>query len=133
MAYPFELRGKLKVDLPPASSEVTTAGDLAFQATILERMSLAAKHADVVTLGADPEEEVSFGDLGSAHVVMLRVLTLDAGTVLARLTHADGTDQVVPVDPALHLFCSSSPITALSLQRSAGVAARVSVFLGEEE
>jgi len=63
----------------------------------------------------------------------VNVLMIETDTkVTAFITHADGTDQAIPVNDLLLLVCRSAPITALSLVRVAGQLAHVVLTLGQE-
>lgn len=128
--YGFRLSGKLMIELPVAATPAS--GDAAVKIDIFEEMELSSYEVASVTLEDDPPETVGFGDLPSAGFVLLRVKTLGAGTVLARLTHADGTLQVVPVGPIFMVGSLGSPITAITLQRATGVASVVQVLLCQQ-
>ncbi len=129
MSYVFSLSGKCSVNLPPASGPLS--GQAAVSMQIIEELALEDYEYLGMTLEADDPEAVSLGDLSSANVLMVRVKTKDAGNVLALITHADGTEQVVPVAPMFLLIANASPVTALSLQRAPGVACSASVLLAK--
>ena len=84
---------------------------------------------DEITLTADGAVAVSFGGLASASVVTVYA---KGGYVRARITHADGAVQSVPVDPLLVIISLLKPITALDLLREPGKDIPVEIFLGEK-
>ena len=122
-SYTMDLTGTVRVR--PLLGTVPISGDFSSAAPVQESVGLVKKVDVVLSLDADSAEVVNLGDLAGVHVLCTRVLTAGAGTVLVRLTHADGTLQVVPVDPFLYVVTNTSPITALTLQRSIGVATTV--------
>lgn len=129
MSYTFRFEGKAEVRLQPAAVDVS--GQYKPRADYLEQILLKNRLVDVVNLISDVATVVSFGGLASACVVSLRVITPSAGKVLAALTHADGVAQSIPIDPLQFIISLASPFTAITLTRSAGVAASVEVMLGE--
>jgi len=90
---------------------------------------LARKLVTRYVLTGDGAVTVNFGGLTNAHVVVLR--THLARKVLATLTSADGSAQVVPVNPSLVLFTNTTPVTALTLTRVSGIETTIDVLLGE--
>lgn len=129
MIYTFTLRGRLSVELPSSAS--TTSDQIIYKADVLEQQLLANRLDTVITLAADGPIAVAFESLVSASMVLLRVVTPNAGKVLAALTHLDGTTQVVPLDPLFLLLSGASPITAITLARTPTVLTSVEVLLGE--
>lgn len=129
-SYLFDLSGTIRVS--PLAGTVPISGDFVSKASIIESLGLVKKVDVVISLDDDADEIVSLGDLSAVHVLSVRVLTEGAGKLLVSLTHADGTDQVVPVGSFLILSTADSPITALSIQRSQGVAATVHLLLGQK-
>lgn len=129
MTYTYKLVGKTTIELPPA--ECSASDQFRSRATILEQVILKNRLIDLVTLTVDTPVAVSFGGLSTACVVSLRVTTTGSGKVLAALTHADGTAQLVPIDPLFILITQTSPVTAITLTRTATVEASVEVMLGE--
>lgn len=126
MADNFTLQGFWR-SLPSASG-LLASGCPSFNTPISEAVLLKLKQFTDVVLDADPAEVVPFGEVVSAHVIMMK----SSGKVIARLTSADGTTQIVPVDTTLQLISESVPYTAIDLQRVAGQATSVKVFLGEK-
>jgi hypothetical protein len=96
---------------------------------VKSRVYLKNKLANRYSLESGSPVNVSFGGLASAGVVVLRC----TGKILARLTSANGAQQVVPVDSLLVLLSGSVPITAIDLTRAASTATLVQVFLGENQ
>jgi len=120
----FTLSGKYSLRPPVGPTGVndtTIAVDLSETITIL-----SGKASIPVTLAADGAEAVAFGDIASANIVIIHC---DA-KVIARFTSADGTTQAVPVDDLLLLITEAVPITALTLQRVAGILTNAQVVLG---
>jgi hypothetical protein len=74
--------------------------------------------------GAHAHTAVALGPMTS-----VKMLVAEADTPISlELTHADGTDQVVPVDGLLVLHCPNKPITGLKLN---GTANGVLIFAGD--
>lgn len=129
MAGTIRLRAGLMQEPPP--SGVSGAGPLV-QSSILDLVKTYGLTAQVLTryaLTADAVAPVSLGPLVSAHVLLLSVASPGA-KVKARITTADGAVQVVPFDDLFLLVSLTSPVTALDLQRTAGVDSFVDVYLG---
>jgi hypothetical protein len=91
------------------------------------RLMLSKKHYDELTLSEDFETACSFGGILEANVI---ILESDEKCVV-KLTSADGTKQIVPVDDLLILVSALVPVTAIDLVRRAGVTTNIKVFLGE--
>lgn len=125
MADLFSLAGQ--VGSVPASGSPSGAFQLI--ATLDESLTLLHKHQDTLQLTVDSPVVLNFGGVVSAHVVIMRVT---GGKVDARITSADGTAQIVPIDPLLILISKTVPITAISLTRVATVDTTVEIFLGEQ-
>ncbi len=104
------------------------SGDPTMSAVVEESQNLGKKHYDTVALLTDGVTAVNFGGVTNANVVTIRT---DGGRVTARLTHADGATQIVPVNPHMILIVQDRPITALDVARVAGQDTTVKVFLGE--
>ena len=105
------------------------SGDPGLSTLIDERMQLARKHYDELALTADAFQAVSLGGLSGVNVLVLKVV---GEKVVVRLTSADGTQQTFPVEEFLALTSISTPLTAIDVQRVAGVTTTVKVFLGEK-
>ena len=94
-----------------------------------ERVLLARKHYDEISLISDLATAVGMGGITSAHVVVIKPV---AEKVKVRITTSDGATQVIPVEELLVLISLSTPVTAIDLQRDAGTVTSVKVFLGEK-
>ena len=129
-AYTIDFNGTVRVR--PLLGTVPISGDFASTASIQETMGIAKKVDTVLSLDDNDPEDVNIGDLTGVNTLCIRVLTTGAGTLLLRLTHADGTAQIFPGDPFFYLVTGTSPITALSIQRSVGVAATVHILAGQK-
>lgn len=125
MADTFILAGKYAIR-PPVSSLGVNAP--AVTTELSESFGILQKAVVPLTLGADSAEAVAFGDVANAHVVVIHA----SAKVIARFTSADGSSQIVPCD-MLMLKSLTVPITALTLQRQAGVATTVTVVLAEKQ
>lgn len=126
MADIFSLTGCYQV--MPASG--SPSGDPIIDAPIDESLVLKAKQVMTVTLDTDLPENIAFGDLAGAHVVIIRAL---GGKVRLRATSTDGAAQAVPFDELIVLMSSAVPITAADLTRVAGAGTVVcKVLLGEK-
>ena len=126
MSDDFRLEGFWRSE--PKVAALVSSGCPTLQTPLLEQVLLAKKQFTDVALDADPVEAVPFGDVTSAHVVMIKTTK----KVTVRLTSSEGALQIVPVDSILQLISESVPYTAIDLQRVAGQATSVKVFLGEK-
>lgn len=126
MSDNFALQGFWRAE--PATVGTVASGCPSLNAPIYETLLLAQKQYTDITLGADSAEAVAFGDVTSAHVVIMKA----SGKVTARLTSSEGTTQIVPFDSFLILLSETVPYTAVDLQRVAGQSTTVKVFLGEK-
>lgn len=119
-----------------AGSYTTTplGGTLSFDpnidAPINEPLQLGKKKFDTIVLDVDTPVPVAFGGLSQAHVVILKAV--GGGSVIARLTSADGALQIVPFDTYMILMSMGKPYTAIDLTRTPTDETEVRVFLGEE-
>lgn len=108
-------------------------GDPSGQPTTLmsytERVYLDRSITANYTLGTDNVVAVAISPLARVNVLSIRVV---GGYVLARITTNAGTTQTVPVDPLLILETDNVNITALDLQRQAGIDTEVYIALGEK-
>jgi hypothetical protein len=131
VTFAFQLAGTLS-----ASPQGAAPSTLDATAELAESLTLGARLLTEVHLTADTPVTVPLAALASAAVLMLRATPATAGAaarVLAALSSADsGAGQIVAVDPFLLLMSAHSPVTALSLTRTAGVDTTVEVFLGEK-
>lgn len=86
-----------------------------------------------VTLATDSPVAVPFS---TPDVSVVRIFVdpkLNTSTkVTARVTSADGTQQLVPVDPIAIIFSQSVPFTAIDLIRVAGQTTVVDLTLGQK-
>jgi hypothetical protein len=97
-------------------------------APINEQQVLGVQLTSGCALTNDAAENLPFGCIDGATVVIVKAV---GGPIKLRLTSADGTDQVVPVDTFAAIMSASVPFTAVSVQRSPGVATTVRFFLGQ--
>jgi len=126
--YGYVLSGTLEIALPPAVVS-KAGGKTLFKVDLLEELEISNYKTTVISLDADGQEAVAFDDVVEADSVFLYVRSLESGNILVRLTHADGTLQAIPFSSMFFLTSSTSPITAMTLERSAGVAAEILVVL----
>lgn len=124
MAYQFTLTGTY--DVTPLDSVVSFGTNIT--TPINEPIVIARKLDADIDLDVDVPVAVNFGGLTSANIVMLKAV---GAKVRARITSADGSQQSIPFDTYVILMSMDTPITAIDLLRTAGVATQVRVFLGE--
>jgi hypothetical protein len=98
-------------------------------APINESLSLGKKSVQDLDLTVDSPVSVAFGNLSSAHIVILKAIE---GKVTAKFTSTDGAAQAIPFDTYLILMSMSAPITALTLTRTPALNTQVRVFLGQQ-
>lgn len=103
--------------------------DPSFDAPLNEALVLQAKQYLPVHLTVDTPVAVPYGTVTNAHIVVLKAA---GGKVKARLTSADGSQQIVPFDGVLIVRSDSVPITAIDLIRLPATDIIVRVFLGEK-
>ena len=90
--------------------------------------TLALQNAVSYDLSSDSPVSIPVPGVSGANIVLI---TVTGSRVKATLTSADGSAQVIPVDPTFYLESTTvSPITALTLTRTPGVDTLVSIFLG---
>tara|TARA_Y100000593_G_scaffold86192_1_gene164457 strand:- start:217 stop:603 length:387 start_codon:yes stop_codon:yes gene_type:complete len=126
MADTFNLTGSYSST--PASVG-TSSGGATISAPVDETVQLASRTQIELVLSADPAVAVSIPAAANINVVIIRTV---GGKVKARFTSSDGATQGVPVDPFAVVISESVNITALDVQRVAGVETTVKVFLGEK-
>jgi len=78
------------------------------------------------TLTSDAPLSIPFGPVVSAHVVVIRA----TGPCKVSMTSTLGV-AAVQAGPRLELNAEDAPVTALTVQRPAGVPITVEIFLGE--
>lgn len=126
MSTDFSLQGRWQAT--PKLASVSASGCPTIGAQFAEGIILAKRHYTEPTLDADAVEAVSFGDVTSAHVVLIK----SDKKVTVRLTSVEGAIQIVPVDTLLYLISESVPYTAIDLTRVAGQSTTVKILLGEK-
>lgn len=96
---------------------------------VIVEMAVTNKLMTTIVLGSDGATAIDFSGLSVANVIFLR----SSEKIIARLTSASGTTQAIPVDTFLCLASSTAGtgITALTLERLAGVATDVQLVLAE--
>lgn len=82
----------------------------------------------VVSLVDDAAFAVNLDGWTAVHVLHIHSDT----KITARITTADGADQLIPVDPILTIVSRSVPITAIDLVRVSGQSATVELILGQK-
>lgn len=82
-----------------------------------------------LTLTSDSPVDVNLGQLTGVNFVLIQTKN---GSVRARMTSAQGTDQAVPVDKFLLLQNENVDITAIDLTREATVDTEVYIVLGQK-
>lgn len=127
MAKLFTLSGSWTV-APPGS---VASGVISAAVQLDERLSVGDESfGSPVTLSSDAPVSVPVPASGGAAVLCLKVTS--GAEIVARITTAAGTTQIVPVDSFLLLESRTSPITALTLTRTPATATTVEVFLGAQ-
>ncbi len=124
MADLFTLAGSYTAT--PASG--SPSADPLVNAPISEQQVLGVQLTSVCALTNDNVTPLPFGCIDGATVVIVKAV---GGKIKLRLTSADGTDQVVPVDTFAAIMSAAVPFTSVSVQRSPGVATTVKFFLGQ--
>jgi len=122
----FALRGYISVTQGPVA---TPTGDFGLTALLESTLTLSKKHAATVSLDADAVEVISLGDIATADVLVITNVT--GGQIVVRITTAAGATQIVPVTDTLLLISTTSPITAIDMQRVAGVVTTCNILVGE--
>lgn len=91
-----------------------------------DSLPIVSEYAGGLNLTSDAAVDVPFDSLPSgATVIVIRATT----AIKVAITSAAGTLQVLPVRDLL-FFVAPTPITALRLTRTAGIASQVSFYLG---
>ena len=112
---------------PPVTSAGFTSNDPMIWSELAQTVAVKSKAVIPVSLDADAAETVQLGDVANVHVL---VIDADA-KVIARITSADGSAQIVPCDFLL-VKSLTVPYTALTLQRQVGIATKVRVTACEK-
>jgi len=99
-------------------------------APIQETTQLIRKKVDTIDLSVDTPVAVEFGGLDDANITILKAV--GGGSVRARITSADGSQQSIPFDTYLILRSMEKPVTAIHLTRTPATPTTVRVFLGQE-
>jgi hypothetical protein len=102
------------------------AGPASVSVSVEERQYSSVPVTAQYTLAADAQVSVALGPLSAANALHVRPV---GGEVLVRITTSHGTLQVIPVDSLLILSSRTTNITAITLQRPAGVEVVVDVLL----
>ena len=91
---------------------------------------MATSEADAfkVTLTSDAAYTVLL-PFTNAHVIQIKV---SGGEVIARLTSSHGVAQVFGVDPYACIFAKTTPFTAITLTRPAGVECTAKIVLASK-
>lgn len=126
MADSFKLTGSIVTE--PLSG--IGSADAELSAPLDEALSLKRKSLVEMELTADSPAAVSFGGVVNAHLLIVKVLV--GSEIRLRLTSAKGALQAIPVDGFIILFSGTTPITAIDVTRTAGVATTVEIVLGEK-
>jgi hypothetical protein len=126
VADQFDLNGSYQTT--PLDGDLSLAPNVV--APIQVSLVLDAQAVLQMVLSSDSPQPIPFGSVANANVVLLGV-TNGGGKVKAIITSADGTSQVVPFDLLFSAINQSTPITAISLQRTPATNTVVNVFLGE--
>jgi hypothetical protein len=104
------------------------SADPMVNAPIQEQQVLGVQLTSLCYLTNDLEKELPLGCIDGATVVIVKAV---GGKIKLRLTSIDGAAQVVPVDTFAAILSASTPFTAITVQRSPGVATTVKFFLGQ--
>lgn len=99
-----------------------------------EKMYLAHKSGDTVTLSSDSPFSIPFA--GLTHVNVLYIKSV-GGKVRVRVTSADGSQQSLPVSSLVILFADTNggadpTITAIDVTRVAGQQTDITYLIGEQ-
>ncbi len=104
------------------------SGQTGLETPLCEFLSLVQSFQSNYSLASDPAVTVNFGGLASAAFWFVKVT---GGKVDVTITSADGSAQVIPVDSVQLGISRSTPVLAMTLQRTAGVTSQVNVILGQ--
>lgn len=98
----------------------------------LDQRAVALKNFSRATyvLTADAVVAVNVTPLAAVNYLLVGGV-VGGAKVKIRITTADGATQVIPINDFLTLLSRTTAITAIDLQRSAGVLTEVTVVLGE--
>ncbi len=119
------LNGQLSINPSPACG---CDPDLGTLVQLAYSMSIAAKLSTAFVVPSDAPVVIDLTTLPEVNA-----LYIDADEkVKLTITTADGTAQVIPVDPLMIWFSESVPITALSITRVASTDTTVRLILGDK-
>jgi len=126
MSYVVKTTLSTEVSGAFASTEVST-----FSGTFDTALVCSQWTTQQYALTSDSAVTVNLSAVDSeANYVSVRVI---GSKVIVRITTSDGTSQIVPVDTFFVLRCDSVPITAMTLTRTAGSSASVTLILAKKD
>jgi hypothetical protein len=125
MSDTFLFKGRYQIKPPPTNIDLS--GDFEIVADIQESLAVSKRLATVVSLAADPAETVNMADITSAAIVIIK----SDVEVIVRLTTTAGATQAIGGVKFMMLKCEANPVTAITLQRNAGVLTTCRVTLAE--
>src|SRR5579859_1042522 len=97
---------------------------------ISETSYLQHYSADTLDLTVDTPVVLPYAGLTNCHFMYFKTV---GGKVRVRITSADGSQQAIPVDSLLILYCASVPVTAIDFTRVTGTATSVTYLIGENQ
>ena len=104
------------------------SGDPSLSSFLDESVVLVNKTLSYYELTTDPVVSVNLCGLSAVNVLVVKTI---GGKVRVRITSSDGSTQSIPVDSLLVIHSASVDITAIDVQRVAGITTQVRIFLGE--
>lgn len=125
MSSTFQFKGRF--DIKPSPTSTDLSGDFEIAADVLERLEVTKRLATVVALGADGVETLNMADIANAAVVIVKA----DNEVIVRVTTSAGATQAIGGVTFLMLLCTDDPVTAITLERAAGIATVCRVTLAE--
>ena len=126
MATPADVF-RLQADVTSVPRRLPSAGSATYADSISQAISLASKGESAsYDLVSDAPVAVSLGGLTGVNVLVVRTSSAAAtARVLVKITHADGTAQVIPVDSLLAVAglvgYESGPAFNKAFKRAQGV------------
>lgn len=125
MSDVFTLKGTYQV--VHGATDTDPSADFDISSAFNETMNVKRKLGQTVSLDADGAETISLGDLAGCHVLLIR----GSADVTVRVTTLLGAAQIIPAGKVLFMMNTTNPVTALTIQRQAGVSTTVRIVACE--
>lgn len=119
---------RLDGDYSSSQTSGQPSGQPDITSPLSELMYLSQNAVLSLDLTSDPAVSVPFGSLSGANVIVVKAVGCP---VKLTLTSSVGTSQAITVDGFAAIMSETNAYTAMTVQRTTGIEATVSIFLGQ--